>query len=461
MGIKDIRNNILLLTDAYNLSHFELKENLDFDVSHIYNRSKPMILYGFNEMVINLLNTKIEVDMVEDAQDYARKMDMHFPFDMFYKIATEFGGRIPLRVQALPDGTWVPKGTPFAQISNTEDGFGELPTYWEAMFLHSYFASGCATEAFWLRKYLKDNNYELHRFHSFGFRGHHSLEDAYWAGTAWNLFLTGTDDFHTKQHTPNANIKSIPATAHKSIQPFDDEMDAYRRAIDKATTYKQKMVALVIDTYDPWDVIEHKLATILNYAKERGIHVVFRPDSGDLLEQALAINRNYGIYNNWSVIIGEGMSRDNIVEMDKKLIQFGFPVKKMSYGIGAGFYKHIDRDWLGHAMKTAYSNGAPRMKIVKSNPYKQSIPNMVNLIINDDGKMMVDYTRDGPKHDGLYVDVYHYDERSSKPKMNRQTWDEIQAIALKNLEPKYLQMGIKLSPLVETTILEFKERYGT
>lgn len=456
--LKDIRNNIILLTDCYNLSHFELKENLDYDISHIYNRSKPMILYGFNEIVIDLLNRKIEVDMVEEAQDYARKMGMHFPFDMFYKIATDLKGRIPLRVQALPDGTWVPKGTPFAQISNTEEGFGELVSWWEAVMIHSYFASGCATEAFWLRKYLEDNKLPLHRFHSFGFRGHHSIEDAYWAGTAWNLFLTGTDDFHTIMHTPNAKIGSIPATAHKSIQPFDVEMDAFRRAIDAATTYEQKMVALVIDTYDPWEVIEHKLYDILNYAKERGVYIIFRPDSGDLLEQALAINRNYSNWNNWSVIIGEGMSRDNITKMDKKLIQFGFPPEKMSYGIGAGFYKHIDRDWLGHAMKTAYSNGAPRMKLVKSNPFKQSIPDMVNLVMVN-GKMTVEYTRDGEHGDTLYHDVYHYDERSTKPKFERQTWDDIQRIALKALEPERLQINVKLSPLVDAKIQEFKNQY--
>ena len=38
------------------------------------------------------------------------------------------------------------------------------------------------------------------------------------------------------------------------------------------------------------------------------------------------------------------------------------PLPFVSYGIGAGFYKHIERDTLGWAMKTAFSNGAPRMK---------------------------------------------------------------------------------------------------
>ena len=458
MTLDEIRRNPLFLTDVYNLDHGELKENTDFEVSHIYNRERPMILYGFNEIVIKLLNTKIEVDMVEEANEYAKKMGMVFPFDMWYKIATEHRGWIPLRVQALKDGTWVPKGTPFAQIMNTVKGFGETVTYWEAIFLHSYFASGCATEAFNIRRYLEENKLPIYRAHSFGFRGHHSLEDAYWAGTAWNLFLTGTDDFHTIWHTPEAKIGSIPATAHKTMQQFDNEFDGFVRAIDIGAKRKQKMVALVIDTYDPENVINNMAKALIQYAKTEGVHIVFRPDSGDLIGQAVKIWDLYKQYDNWSMIIGEGMSLEKMKEYDAVLKAWGYPLNRISYGIGAGFYKHIDRDYLGHAMKTAYSNGKPRMKLTKSNPFKQSIPNMVNLVMVD-GQMTVDYTRDGANHDALYHDVYHYDERSTRPKFERLEWLDIQQRAQSYLKVKDLQDGIKLSPAVQQAIEEFKGRY--
>ncbi|KKN08635.1 hypothetical protein LCGC14_1054760 [marine sediment metagenome] len=454
--LKDIRKNILFLTDVYNTSHFKLKINTDYEVSHIYNRSRGMILYGFNEAVIDLLNTKIEVDMVEEARESAYKMDMIFPFDMWYKVATELEGQIPLRVQALPDGTWVPKGTPFAQVMNTVEGFGEIVTWFEPEYLHTYFPSGCATEALHLRQYLEDGKLPLHRFHSFGMRGHRSLEDAYWAATAWNLFLTGTDDFHGIFHTPNANIKSIPATAHKTMQQFDDEFDGFIRAIDVAVDYKQKMVALVIDTYDPDRVIEEMAGKLITYAKTKGVHVVFRPDSGDLIGQTMRMWELYKYADNWSIIIGEGMTREKVEEYDIILKNSGFPLDRISYGIGAGFYKHIDRDWLGHAMKTAYSNGKPRMKF--STPFKTSIPNTIGLVMVD-GKMTVDYTRDGEFHDALFYDVYHYDTKTDRPFWNRQDWDDIQKIAMSNLN-KPLQEEIVLSELIKTSIKEFKVRYA-
>lgn len=458
MGLRDIRRNVINLVDSYNTSHTFLKENVDFEVSHLYNRSRGMIFYGFNEICVDILNTKIEVDMVEEAQELARQMNLKFPFDMWYDVATKFDGRIPLRIQALPEGTWTPTGTPFAQISNTEDGFGELVSWWEGVMMHSYFPSGCATEAFHIRRYLDQNNLLLNRVHSFGFRGHRSLEDAYWAATSWNLFLEGTDDFHSKYHTPNAKIFSIAATAHKSMQQFDDELKGFYKAIDAASLYPVKVVALVIDTYDPYNVIYNYMQDILEYAKQRGVHVVFRPDSGDLIEQSKLIWSMYSDYTKWSIIIGEGMSLNKMMEYDNMLKKYGFPLGRMAYGIGSGFYNHIDRDLLGFAMKTAYSNGAPRMKLVKSNPYKQSIPNMVNLVM-DNGQMMVDYTRDGANHDSLYEDIWHFDERSTKPKFKIPDWDATQKRALQNLKIEKLQERIIISPLIQTSISEFKKRY--
>ena len=76
-----------------------------------------------------------------------------------------------------------------------------------------------------------------------------------------------------------------------------------------------------------------------------------------------------------------------------------------------------------------------------------------------DGEMTVDYTRDGENHDALYMDVWYYDTKTDKPYWERQDWKDIQLNALLNLDTP-LQEEIKLSPLVQTTIKEFKERYA-
>ena len=55
MGVKNLRSNPLLLTDAYNLSHQGIKINTDWEVSHIYNRKSGQILFGFHEVIATFL----------------------------------------------------------------------------------------------------------------------------------------------------------------------------------------------------------------------------------------------------------------------------------------------------------------------------------------------------------------------------------------------------------------------
>lgn len=451
MTLGQIWDNPLLWTDCYNLSHTLLKKDLSFDVSHIYNRKRGQILYGFNEIVLKVLNQKIEESMVIEADEYARKMKLHFPIDMFMRIVNEFKGRIPLKMEALKDGTWCPIGTPFAQVMNTEEGFGELPTYWEGMFLHAAFPSGVATRAMYLKLYLNDRKLPPHRLHSFGFRGHNSMENAYWASTAWNLYHVGTDDFASIQHTPNAPISSIMASAHKVEQQFDKELDGYFYAIEAAHKVGDKIVAMPIDTYDSNRFIFQYTTQIARKAHELGIHVVFRPDSGDVVYQTHMIYQMMKVFgfDNTSVIIGEGITEKVIYDYDKEFASRGVPLNYISYGIGAGLYKDIDRDWTGWAMKTAYSNHSSRMKF--SSPLKQSIPGQVNLVRNEEGQLVVDYTSKGE-----YQTIYEYSQRSTRPEFKVQTWDEIKHIANnQNIN----QGSIILSPSVLDEIEKLRKIY--
>lgn len=448
-----MNQNIILQTDAYNLSHFFLKENVDWEISLLFNRNKPMILNGFNKIVVGLLNTKIEEPMVIEAEEYAHQMNMPFPSDMWWKIVNEFKGRIPLRVEALPDGTWCPKGTPFAKIKNTEKGYGELVSWWEGVFMHGYFPSGCATEAFHMKNYLEANRLPLNRFHSFGFRGHRSMDDAEMAGSGWNLFLPGTDDFHTKAFT-TSDISSIPATAHKTIQQFDRERDAYFYSINEAHKKGFKILSIVIDTYDPHRFIDKYSVELAKYAGTIGMHLVFRPDSGNVIEQAIKLYTKLTsnlCVDNTSCIIGEGMSFNKAKEYDELLKFLGFSLNWMNYGIGSGFYNHIDRDWLGWAMKTSFSNGKSRMKF-SADMVKVSIPGDVNLIINDNHQMEINFTRDR----GLYQDIYNYDERSSRPKYTEQSWTDIREISNKQAGT---QQDIVVGLEVQTLINELRKQY--
>jgi nicotinamide phosphoribosyltransferase len=469
--LKDIRNNPVLLTDSYNLSHQRLKVNTDWEVSHIYNRKAGMILYGFNEIVNSVLNTRITMDMIEVAEESAKMQGLVFPSELFVSVVRDLNGYLPLLVQSLPEGTYCPAGTPFAQVRNTVQGYGELVTWLEGIFLHASFPCGTATEALQMRRYLEETKERfgfdesfLIRIHSFGFRGHRSLEDAYWAGTSWNLFLYGTDDFHTLQHTPNAKLGSISALAHKVTQQYDVEYDGYLHTINATAEAGENIVAIVIDTYDANRFIEDYLVPLANYAKSKGVHLVIRPDSGDVLDQMVRVYRTckHNDIDNVSGIIGEGMSLQEIKRQDFYLRMREVPLNFVSYGVGGGFYNHIDRDTLGFAMKTAFSNGKPRMKFGMVEA-KRSIPDKVALVWNEEGKLMAirekEWLSKGKYEDNLYENIYMFDQRMNKPQVIEADWNETQERASYYIEGE-LQERIIISDGINKLVKGFEEIYG-
>lgn len=465
--LKQLRSNPIMLTDTYNLSHQHLKVNTDWEVSHMYNRSKPMILFGIMEIAYSILETEITMAMIDQAEFHAKRKGVSFPRELWEGVVNECHGRIPIEIQTLPEGTWCPVGTPFAQIRNTVEGYGELVTWFEAVLMHSYFPSTTATQAFRMRKYLEqkkrqygyDDSFML-RLHSFGFRGHRSLEDAYWAGMSWNLFLYGTDDFHTAMHTPSANIVSIAALAHKVTQQFDNEFEGYKHAIKATADKGEKIVAIVIDTYDAYRFLKEYLIPLAKYAAELGVHIVIRPDSGDTWEQVVMayryVSRHYLPITNVSAIIGESMDFENVKKADAYFEQHGVPLNFVSYGVGGGFYNYVNRDTLGWAMKTAYSNGKNRMKF-SENPIKRSIPSAVGLYRNEYGDLIVGKEDDVPEN--LYRTIYYYDpvaEVAIMGEYNDAEWVATQERALsQNIE----QANIYLSDEIREEIGEFQRRY--
>jgi nicotinamide phosphoribosyltransferase len=463
MGLKDIRKNPIALTDAYNLSHQRLKCNTDWETSHIYNRASGMILYGLNETVLSILQIQVTIEMIDEAEEAAKRMGLIFPRKLWEDVVNKCNGYVPIKVESLPEGTWSPKGTPFAQVSNTVEGFGELVTWFEGVFIMAYFPSACATEAFFMKRYLvemqKEFEYDdsfLLKFHSFGFRGHRSLEDAYWAGTSWNLFLHGTDDFHTALHTATAKISSISALAHKVTQQFDDEQECFLHAIRETAACGEKIIALVIDTYDAERVINQYLVTIAAYARKLGTHIVLRPDSGDVLQQAIEIYRICKSFRikNVSVIIGEGISFEVAKKYDAHLRANGVPINFVFYGIGGGFYRHIERDTLGWAMKTGFSNGKPRMKFSMAT-IKRSIPGKINII--KIGKSLTVLNSDEDNAISFVSQYYTiYNHTTTIPEVEVANWTKTQARALsQSTDQEVIYVSEKISEMVE----EFRKTY--
>jgi len=445
------RQNKILRVDAYGFSHNMLKIDTSFEVSHMYNRRRPQILFLFSHYVAEAFGTPITMEDVDEAHEIAKEMGLVFPRHIFERVVNEFKGYFPIKVEALPDGFYCPVGTPFCQISNVAKdfddlnafiaclghaGFGELVSWDEAYLMKAYFPAAAATHAFEMREYLeqqcKEHGYDWEqfkwRFHSFGYRGHASEQNAALAGLAWNMSLFGTDDIHTKQYYRKAPVGSVAASAHKVVQQFDDELQSFLYGVDAvAEAFHQRgegspIFPFPIDTYNANNVIQNYIPVVAKYAAEKDVRITPRPDSGNVIQQAIDIYhvaQEHGL-TNVSVIIGEGMSFEQVKKYDAILLENNVPLNFVLYGIGAGFYTHLTRDYLGWAMKTSFSNKDSRMKFSEV-PIKQSIPGIVKLFIDEEMNMVVDYSNDGKyagainADNGLYNILYHFDGSTDKP----------------------------------------------
>ncbi len=104
-------------------------------------------------------------------------------------------------------------------------------------------------------------------------------------------------------------------------------------------------------------------------------------------------------------IVGEGMTFDKVKEQHSIIKSLGLPLGSFAWGVGAGFYKDIERDTLGWAMKTGYSNGAPRIKF-SEDKRKRSIPGKVNLIRDLEGNLLVTQHSDDTNNKGIYETIF-------------------------------------------------------
>jgi nicotinamide phosphoribosyltransferase len=133
----------------------------------------------------------------------------------------------------------------------------------------------------------------------------------------------------------------------------------------------------------------------------------------------------------------------------------------VNYGIGAGFYKHIERDTLGWAMKTAFSNGKPRMKF-SEDPLKRSTPGRIGIYRDDKGHLVVeeaDVLEKHPELNNLFETIYEFDGKETyvRPLDSLDTIrNRTQTVSSTNVDE---QIYVKNSQSVKDMIRNFKNIY--
>lgn len=427
--------NLCLKTDGYKVSH-----HLQFPVgasdSFYYAESRGSKIDGIDHVIAmgseinaHLLSEKITAEDVEYAREFYKHYFMGqdiFNYDGFMRIVNEFGGKLPLRIRAVPDGTRIPVKNVQQTFEPTHPDFVWLAGFFETLTLRTtWYTSTVATISFEIKKFLKEmmdlssdvlsDDYKIclnTRLVDFGARGVSSGESAEHGGFSHLAVFESSDTVEAcifaRELTQSPTLiagYSIPAREHSTTVCYlrEGEYDAFMNSV---RNFGGGMFAVVIDSYSTKNALEWLTTNkeFLRILTEKGGVCVIRPDSGlpvDMVAMCLdAVANNVGYTRNskgykvldprFRVIQGDGVDYEEIRRICGWCVrQHKFSIENFNFGMGGGLLQHCDRDWFKYAEKCSSMtvNGVMRdtVKQPETDPSKWSKGGRLDLIINESG----------------------------------------------------------------------------
>jgi len=389
--------SIIFRTDSYKFTHpfmfKQLQKRLAKRGAKVVGMSSygearvssqvKVTMFGMQMLLAKFFSKPITMAHIDAAEKFALA---HFGRPLFAradweKVVTEYGGMPPLIIRALPEGTVTRGGIPLYSVTCLDEDLFWMSSGFETIILRGVWYPTT------IASLDRDTRQELNRFyalgasaeaspafalHDFGGRGVSCGEQAEIGGAAHLVSFMGSD---TVEGVLAANFYydspmsafSVFATEHSVECSFglDDEgEEAYLRAL-LANAEPGTIVSIVIDGKDMWRCAE-KLCSpeFVELIRASKAKVVFRPDSGDMLEVVPRLIRlqdaayghtvnakGYKVINCVGIIYGDGVDRLNMLTMLGNLMAMGYSPECMVFGSGGALLQKVNRDTLKFAQK--------------------------------------------------------------------------------------------------------------
>jgi len=396
--------NLLLNTDSYKLGLF-LQYPRDTQAVSAFvttrgNSFRPEVMFfGLQMFLKEYLSKPITKADIEEAGEVAAAHGQPFDKKGWEHILNSHGGPLPLRIEALPEGTAIRRGVPVMQVVNTDPLVPWLTSYMETSLLRAvWYPSTVATTAWRLRMAIQpfldrttDDPVGLQpsRISDYGCRSTSSVEQAALGGAAHLVHFHSSDSLPAilqarRYYKTSMPAYSIPAAEHGTIIAWGQgqEADAYTNMIDNFASFGAYSV--VSDSFDLHNAVSElwgkKLQTKVRAA---GGVLVVRPDSGDPIDTPVQVVAQlayaYGtrlngkgfkvLDGNVRVIQADGVSIQDIQMILGRLEGMGFSAENIAFGMGSGLLHKINRDTMSFTMRTsAVQNGAGQWRPVVRRP---------------------------------------------------------------------------------------------
>jgi nicotinamide phosphoribosyltransferase len=358
-----------------------------------------------------------------------------FNRDGWQYILDEHGGKLPVEIKAVAEGTPVNVSNVLMTVENTDEKSYWLPNYLESLLLQVWYPSTVATLSAEVRKlcnfYLevtgsaKDNlDFMLH---DFGYRGATSTESSMLAGSAHLLNFSGTDtipaltvpeNYYNDSQLYGFSVQATEHSVMTSLGP-EGEISQILNVIDNA---KGGILSMVIDSYNYRNfLIEAGRSgsdlneAILNFLDDENNKIVFRPDSGEpvsttidclnLLSQGFGsrlTDKGYKVFDlNIGLLWGDGLDYQKIRDILFAMKADGWAAENIIFGMGGGLHSSVDRDTQRNAFKCSAQLRDGVWHDIFKNPLdssKKSKTGRFKLIKNNDSFRTVPIDSEGEDH---------------------------------------------------------------
>lgn len=385
-------DNIITLTDSYKVSHYKQYPPGTTKVYSYFEarggKFPETVFFGLQYLLKRYLEgvvvTPSKIAKAEGLCGAHFGTQDLFNLKGWDHIRNDHGGKLPLRIRAVPEGTVVPTGNVLMTVENTCPKCYWLTNYLETLLVQVWYPLTVATQSRAIKKLIRGYREMTGStdgldfgLHDFGFRGVSSVESAAIGGAAHLVNFFGTDTLVALEMLlkyydarPVAGY-SIPAAEHSTITSWgrENEVHALRNMIDQ---YPTRAVAVVSDSYDIFNACENLWGDAL---RERVLNrdgvLVIRPDSGDPVSTVLAVldilgrkfgnvvnDKGYRVLNpKVRVIQGDGVNYDSINEILGEMSIHGWAAENVAFGMGGALLQKLDRDMESCAFKCSYIEG--------------------------------------------------------------------------------------------------------
>lgn len=424
--------NAMLMTDGYKLGH---KLMYPANMTKLYSNITPRgnkylpdatygavvfgIQYFIKKYLIEDFNTNF-FNLPEDTivEQYRSLLTSYLGEDMAKMVGTDHIvelhrlGYLPIKIKALPEGTYCPMGVPMMTITNTHPKFAWLTNYLEsitsnviwhpvtAATIADVFKRELVRHAKKTGFYNEDDTSNIDFLcHDFSMRGMSSLESSVTCGMAFLTSFSGSECVPAitsiNHYYPTGNelvAATVPASEHSvectnafnhatnnaciEIQP-DDEI-YFKRMLD---IFKSGFVSIVSDGFDYWNFLTNIVPKYKSEIMSRDGRVVIRPDSGDPIKiicgdpdasdpfvrmgsYEFLWNIFGGTFNDKGykvldphigLLYGDSINIKRQREIYKQLEEKGFAATNLVLGVGSfSMQGGVTRDSLGMACKSTY-----------------------------------------------------------------------------------------------------------